>query len=84
MKPCNKNRIQRKNEVIATTGLSSSTIDRLEKKGMFPQRVKLSPHLIGWHSTEIQDYLSNLPRAFPNSRDDGHSGNSQSVSEGGK
>jgi len=55
--------ICRKKEVISVTGLSSSTIDRLEKQGKFPRRLKISPHLVGWKSNEIQEFLRNLPRA---------------------
>lgn len=35
------------------TGLSRSTVDRLEKAGSFPKRVLLSTNAIGWCRSEI-------------------------------
>lgn len=35
------------------TGLSRSTVDRLEKAGSFPKRVLLSTNAIGWRRSEI-------------------------------
>lgn len=57
------NRIYRKSEIINLTGLSSSTIDRLEKVGKFPKRIKLSPNRVGWLSSEIEKFISCLPRS---------------------
>jgi predicted DNA-binding transcriptional regulator AlpA len=42
---------------------SRSTLDRWEKKGIFPQRVRCSPSIIGWVQSEIDDYLLNLASA---------------------
>ena len=35
------------------TGLSRSTVDRLEKAGSFPKRVLISTNAIGWRRSEI-------------------------------
>ncbi|HRX61381.1 MAG TPA: AlpA family phage regulatory protein [Candidatus Competibacter sp.] len=35
------------------TGLSRSTIDRLERAGTFPRRVILSSNAIGWHRAQV-------------------------------
>lgn len=35
------------------TGLSRSTIDRLERTGDFPKRVILSANAIGWRRAEV-------------------------------
>ena len=40
-------------QVVELTGMSRSTIDRLEKKGEFPKRVSLSTQRIGWSVQEI-------------------------------
>lgn len=55
--------ILRKPEVELKTGLSGSSIDRQEKSGDFPQRMKLTEGgAVGWLSTEINDWVLNRPR----------------------
>lgn len=44
-------------EVRQATGLSRSTIWRLERVGAFPQRRRLSSHTVGWSEAEIQGWL---------------------------
>ena len=41
-------------EVIDLTGLSRSTIDRLENRGKFPKRVELSTQRVGWIVEEVE------------------------------
>jgi prophage regulatory protein len=50
-------------EVERLTGLSKSTIYRLEALGSFPSRVKLSERASGWKSNEVTSWLANRPRA---------------------
>lgn len=50
-------------EVTRLTGLSRSSIYRLESIGKFPARVKLSESASGWRAEEVQDFIANLPRA---------------------
>lgn len=50
-------KILRLNEVLAITGLSASTVWRLEKQGVFPRRVKLSMRAVGWHYSDIKDWV---------------------------
>ncbi len=57
-----RNRILRKTEVIKATGHSSSTIDRKEKAGQFPQRIKLGPNSVGWWDDEVYEHLESLNR----------------------
>jgi predicted DNA-binding transcriptional regulator AlpA len=45
--------------VIEITGLSRTTIWRLEAKGDFPRRVALSSCRIGWRSIEVEEWLRN-------------------------
>lgn len=47
----------RKPELLKITGLSNSTIWRMEKIGQFPKRRKISKILVGWLSTEIEQWL---------------------------
>jgi prophage regulatory protein len=48
-------------QVSALTGLSRSSIYRLEKEGSFPQRKQLGKRMTGWVDDEVQHWLENLP-----------------------
>lgn len=39
------------------TGLSRSTVWRLEKSGQFPARRKLSANSVGWSLIELQEWM---------------------------
>jgi prophage regulatory protein len=41
-------------QVVQITGLSRDTIDRLEKKGLFPRRIPLSARRICWDLQEVE------------------------------
>lgn len=43
-------------EVKTVTGLSWSTIDRMERAGLFPKRVLISAFAVGWHRSEVLDW----------------------------
>lgn len=49
--------ILRRRAVIAKTGYSAPTIDRLEKVGEFPKRVQLGPGAIGWLEHEVDAWI---------------------------
>ena len=53
-------RILRIQEVINLTGLSRTTIWRMECKGEFPSRVQLGVGSVGWKANEVDDWLSKL------------------------
>ncbi len=57
-------RILREPTVKEMTGLSSTTRWRLERKGEFPRRVRLSAGAMGWVEDEILDWLSNRGRGM--------------------
>ena len=40
------------------TGLSRTTIWRLERAGLFPRRRQLSPNTVGWPRAEIEEWLA--------------------------
>jgi len=44
--------------VVDKTSLSRSTIYRMERAGIFPQRRQLSPGRIAWVEQEIQDFCN--------------------------
>ena len=43
-------------QIIKLTGMSRSTLDRLERDGKFPKRVTLSTQRIGWVVREVVDW----------------------------
>lgn len=43
-------------EVQTLTGLSRSTVDRLERAGGFPRRVILSSNAVGWRRNEVSKW----------------------------
>jgi len=51
-------RIIRSKEVQELTGLSRTTIWRLERSGKFPARVPLSSSIVGWRSSEITHWIT--------------------------
>ena len=51
-------RIIRAKEVQELTGLSRTTIWRLERSGKFPARVPLSSSIIGWRSSDITQWIA--------------------------
>jgi prophage regulatory protein len=57
--------ILRKPAVRGRTGLSDSQLWRLEQRGEFPARVRLSPGglAVGWYEDEVDDFVNSRPRA---------------------
>lgn len=54
-----QHRYLRKPEVFKLTGLSDTTIWRMEKRGEFPQRRQLSQRAVGWRSDEVFSWMKN-------------------------
>jgi len=50
--------IYRAKELQQVTGLSRSTIWRLEKEGNFPHRLKISAGCVGWKKSEIDEWIN--------------------------
>ena len=48
-------------EVMELTGLSKSSIYRLEKLGQFVPRVKMSARATGWSLAAINKWMENRP-----------------------
>ncbi len=51
-----------KQQVMAMTSLSASTIWRRIQAGDFPMSLQLSPGKVGWHEEEIDLWLESRPR----------------------
>lgn len=51
-------RILRKAEVLFFTGLSHTTLWRLEQEGQFPRRVLLSKGAVGWRASEVEAWIA--------------------------
>jgi prophage regulatory protein len=50
-------RILRKPEVRALTGLSDVTVWRLERAGLFPRHIQISRRSVGWRLADVLEYL---------------------------
>jgi prophage regulatory protein len=57
-------KILRRQEVRESTGYSDTQIWRLEKRGLFPERVKLNPDgtAVGWYADEIDEWVRSRVR----------------------
>jgi predicted DNA-binding transcriptional regulator AlpA len=60
-------------EVCRLTGISESTIRRLEHRDEFPKRVKISRGTVGWKSDEISAWIAALKAKPDPDEDDGES-----------
>ena len=50
-------------DVLSLTTLSRSTIDRLEAKGKFPKRIRLTPNRVVWLPIHIDKWIKELNNA---------------------
>jgi len=50
-------RLLRFGEVRRRTGLSRSTIWRMERSGIFPKRVKVSVNVVAWREDELNEWI---------------------------
>jgi prophage regulatory protein len=46
-------------DIMDKLSIARSTIDRWEKEGNFPRRIKISANKVRWKSTEISEWLRN-------------------------
>ncbi len=58
--------ILRTNDVTQKTGLSRTTLWRLERKGDFPKRIRLGANSVGWREEEIEAWIDRRPRGLVN------------------
>lgn len=52
-------RIIRAKEVVEVTGLSRTTLWRMERTGKFPARVSLGVGSVGWRNSEVSQWINN-------------------------
>lgn len=55
----------RRTEVCRLTGLSASTLDRLERAGQFPARRRIGRSAVAWIDTEVNAWIAGTPIAGP-------------------
>jgi len=63
-------RILRLPVVLNITGLSTSTLRRLERAGRFPQRRQLGVGSVGWVASEVDRWIRSRPATVPAERDE--------------
>ena len=50
-------------ELLARTGLSRSTLYRLEAEGQFPRRVKLGKRSVAWRESQLVEWIESRSHA---------------------
>ena len=58
-----KDRLLRREEVETRCGLARSSIYREMRAGRFPTPLKIGPRAVRWPASEIENWLSERPRA---------------------
>lgn len=61
-----EDRIIRMDAVTLATGLSVTTINRKEKAGEFPQRIKIGSRAVGWRLSSVQHWVEKRKENSPN------------------
>jgi prophage regulatory protein len=56
------NRVLRRRDVEALTGLSRATIYRHLRAGTFPRPIRLTDRLVGWLERDIEAWLASRAR----------------------
>jgi predicted DNA-binding transcriptional regulator AlpA len=52
-------------ELMERLGVASAqTVDNLEKRGLLPQRIRVSPGRVMWDEAEVEKALANRPRGI--------------------
>ncbi|MCP4867685.1 MAG: AlpA family phage regulatory protein [Proteobacteria bacterium] len=68
-RPDGLDRVLRQPEVCSTTGLSRTTIWRLERDGKFPKRRRLGRQAVGWMEGDVRAWLEARVRLGPGTRE---------------
>ena len=55
-------RVIRQDEAIRLTGLSRTSLWRLERAGLFPPRRRIGRQAVGWLASDIDEWLATRPR----------------------
>jgi prophage regulatory protein len=59
--PSKPERYLRAADLPVVTGLSSSTLWRLERRGKFPARRQLSDRCVAWLASEVEQWMHSRP-----------------------
>ena len=51
--------------VVEVTGLSSSSLWRLEQAGEFPRRVRIGARAVGWLEEAVEEWVRSRPLGMP-------------------
>ncbi len=62
-------RLIRTDEVTTRTGLSRTTLWRLERKGEFPTRRQIGANSVGWIEAEVDRWIESRPPAQTTTQD---------------
>ena len=58
----NPDMVIRRKQLLELIGVSPATQWRMEKAGLFPQRFRMGKGAVGWHLTEVEEWLRNRER----------------------
>ena len=61
--PPDGERLVRRREVLARTGLSETSLYRLIRRGDFPKPRQLSTVAVAWRLSEVQGWINSRPEA---------------------
>ena len=64
-------KILRVRDATRITGLSRTTLWRLERRGDFPKRLRLSQNSCGWVAQEVEEWIASRPRGMTCDKIDG-------------
>ena len=64
-------KVIRQKQAIELTGLSRTSLWRLERAGMFPLRRRIGRQAVGWLASDIDEWLATRPRGPQPARRDG-------------
>ena len=56
------NRLLRRKEVLAWTGMSNTTLQRLMMDGKFPRSIKIGERAVRWSEDEIREWIASRQR----------------------
>ena len=58
----NTDKVVRRRQLLELIGVSAATQWRMEKAGIFPQRFRVGKGSVGWHLTEVEEWLRSRDR----------------------
>lgn len=60
----NLDKVVRRKQLLELIGLRCATQWRMEKAGLFPERIELGKGSVGWHLTEVEEWLKDRERVL--------------------